>query len=207
VCNESTELSKLLHYISVNKDKNDEIIVLQDITEHHQDVENVLSDYKNQIILIKNKLNGNFSKFKNNLADAASGDYLFQIDADEIPGRYLFNSLKRILYKRHDSDCFLLPRLNTVKGITHYDIQKFNFAVNHKGYINFPDYQARIFRLNKGIKWVNEVHEELVGWKKLHYLPQEDKYCLIHKKDIYRQKKQDELYNSIIKSRNTKDLI
>ena len=65
------------------------------------------------------------------------------------------------------------------------------------GRVNFPDYQCRIFKNVKRIKWKNKVHEVLTGFKTQAHLPANDEFCLIHIKDIERQEKQNALYNTL----------
>lgn len=67
----------------------------------------------------------------------------------------------------------------------------------HKPVINFPDYQDRIYKNNKKIKWINKVHERLDGVKNYSFLPQESDWCIFHEKDIQRQERQNKFYNSI----------
>jgi len=63
--------------------------------------------------------------------------------------------------------------------------------------INFPDGQKRIFKNIPEIKWNGRVHETLVGYKTYAYLPPIEEWCLIHKKNITRQEKQNEFYTKI----------
>jgi hypothetical protein len=53
----------------------------------------------------------------------------------------------------------LVPRINTVKGITIEDITKWKWNVDNDGHINWPDYQFRICRNIPEIKWEGKVHE------------------------------------------------
>lgn len=197
VCNEARELDRLLHTLINLISKKDEIIVLQDITIKNQEVCDVLKKYPN-IRIIEHKLNGDFSAFKNKLIEYAKKDYLFQIDADEIPQKQLILKLKPFLIENYKNDCFRVPRINTVEGITEEYIKKWNWDINDQGYINFPDYQYRIFKLNQNIKWKNKVHELLYGYNSLKDLPIDNyDYCLLHHKDIERQIAQNYLYDKI----------
>jgi hypothetical protein len=94
-------------------------------------------------------------------------------------------------------DVLLVPRINTVEGLTQEHIQKWRWNVNDKGWINFPDYQWRIYRNDGKIKWKNKVHEVLEGYNNLSQLPLEEEYCLFHQKTIERQEKQNEYYNTL----------
>lgn len=198
VCNEAIELERLLELLIREKDMKDEIIVLQDITSRDRAVDEVLEKFKGAIIVKRCVLNNDFSTFKNNLLDLASGDYLFQIDADELPQLALLKKLKPFLKKKFRRDCFLVPRINIVNGISEVHLTEWNWKIDEKSRINFPDYQTRIFKLNGKIKWVNKVHERLAGWHKTGNLPtKNDDYCLLHVKDIGKQSQQNEFYRNI----------
>ena len=94
VNNESEEIIKLLDSLLPLIDKKDEVIVLQDITKKDEKVAAILDSYGERIIRIESCLNGDFATFKNNLINAATKDYLFQIDADEIPKESLIKEMR-----------------------------------------------------------------------------------------------------------------
>jgi len=198
VCNEVIELKNLLTILIPLIDRNDEIIVLQDITHKSLLVSKLLAEYKGKLVVVEALLNNNFAAFKNKFLTTAKGDYLFQIDADEIPKAFLIKNLKKIILTVGDCDCFLVPRINIVNGYTDDQIQKWNWNVNDKNYINFPDHQPRIIKLKGAIKWRYKVHEELVGYHSIYKLPADiEDFCLIHIKDIEKQERQNEFYKGI----------
>lgn len=198
VCNEAEELDSLLKFLFKFVDENDEVIVLQDITLKDVSVTSVIEKYKEKVTHRETFLNGDFATFKNELIKSATKDYLFQIDADEIPQESLMKSIKNILKRKSRFDVFFIPRINTVDGITEEHIVKWNWNVNDKNYINYPDYQMRLFKLNKNIYWINKVHEKLVGFDKAFYFPIEGfDHCLLHHKNIVRQVSQNEFYDTL----------
>ena len=70
--------------------------------------------------------------------------------------------------------------------------------MNEKNYINYPDYQMRVFKLRKGIHWVNKVHEVLTGYKKLKLLKADHfDFCLLHHKKIEKQIRQNKFYDAL----------
>ncbi|QDZ64326.1 glycosyltransferase [Elizabethkingia bruuniana] len=199
VCNESIELKRLLILLIENIDAGDEILVLKDSSVESKEVEAVLHEFKNDIRLIYRPLNRDFATFKNSLITAAAKDYLFQIDADEEPKISLIKNLKRYLLDNKKVDVFNVPRINTVIGITPEHVKKWNWAVDSNNYINFPDYQQRIFKLNKGIVWKNKVHEHLSGFKKQNTLPIDTTdFCLLHEKIIAKQEQQNNFYETLV---------
>nr|WP_305050297.1 glycosyltransferase [Elizabethkingia bruuniana] len=182
-----------------NIDAGDEILVLKDSSVESKEVEAVLHEFKNDIRLIYRPLNRDFATFKNSLITAAAKDYLFQIDADEEPKISLIKNLKRYLLDNKKVDVFNVPRINTVIGITPEHVKKWNWAVDSNNYINFPDYQQRIFKLNKGIVWKNKVHEHLSGFKKQNTLPIDTTdFCLLHEKIIAKQEQQNNFYETLV---------
>ncbi|WP_027387533.1 glycosyltransferase [Chryseobacterium gregarium] len=199
VNNEVEEITQLLNTLLPLIDKDDEVIVLQDVTNKNRQVADVLDKYGDTIVRLEARLDGDFATFKNNLIKAAKKKYLFQIDADEIPKASLLKEIKFHLFKNRKKDVFMVPRVNIVEGITDSHIKQWNWQVNEEGYINFPDYQHRIFRLNKGIKWENKVHEKLCNYKIIAGLPSSDySMCLLHIKEIKRQEQQNSFYDTIV---------
>ena len=49
-------------------------------------------------------------------------------------------------------------------------------------YINFPDYQYRIFKNKTQVRWIRSLHEILSGYKTYSYLPKDKALCLLHSK-------------------------
>lgn len=198
VNNEAEEVKKLLDILISSIDKTDEIVVMQDVTKENSDVTAILNSYGTKIIRITSRLDGDFSAFKNNLISHATKKYLFQIDADEYPQEKLIENLKYFLLKNFKYDCFIVPRINIVEGITESDIKTWNWDVNEKQYVNFPDYQNRIFKLGKNIRWQNKIHEILVNFKRVKKMPSKNEdYCLVHIKSIDRQRSQNAFYDSL----------
>ena len=143
------------------------------------------------------ELEGDFASYKNNLKNHANGMFIFQIDADEMPSEYLVENLQFFLESNKEVDLFFVPRINTVEGLTPTHIKKWGWKVGENGWINFPDYQTRIYRRTSEIEWQGNVHERIVGYNTLSVLPQEEEYCLYHHKQIERQEKQNDYYDTI----------
>jgi glycosyltransferase involved in cell wall biosynthesis len=202
VCDEHEELNHLLYGMHPLIENNDEIVILRDISNTNSKVTKVIEShkeiYKNQLIVVEARLNNDFATFKNQLLTWATGDYLFQIDADEIPNEILIRNLKSILEANEEIDCYYIPRVNIVLGLTPHHIQRWGWRVDEKNRVNFPDPQMRLFKLNKGIKWKNKVHEVLEGQSTLSTLPYDtEDLCLYHIKLIEKQEKQNNFYDTI----------
>lgn len=197
VHNEHKEIKRLLDYLLKNKRQEDEIVVQCDQGNTTPEVYEVLMGYKNAFKAIEFPLNNNFATFKNNLKDNCTGDYIFQIDADEYPDDYLMNTLSVIIENNDKVDIIWVPRINLVHGLTMEHLQQWGWVMNNKNRINFPDYQCRILKNVKRIKWKNKVHEVLTGYKNYAHLPANDEMCLHHPKTIERQKVQNEFYKTL----------
>lgn len=196
VNDEANELKNLLDVLLPLIDKNDEVIVLQDITNKNKEVTELLGKYDN-IIKIEAKLEGDFATFKNRLIEKATCQYLFQIDADEYPTEHFIKTLKPYLKKEKSVEIFYVPRINIVEGITEEYVKQMGWNMNNEGYINFPDYQARIIKNNKKIFWKNKVHEVLYGNKNFTEIPKKYELSLIHKKNFEKQQKQNNFYETL----------
>ena len=201
VCNELEEITKLVDFLKNKIDKDDEILIQYDensTTKPVKDYLTIISQLHNSNIkVISYPLNNDFASFKNNLKDNAKGIFIFQIDADEIPSEHLMENIKDIIEYNKDVDLFFIPRINTVDGLTKEHIKKWKWQVNELGWVNFPDYQTRLYRRTSEIQWQGKVHERIVGYNTLSVLPQEEQYCLYHHKQIERQEKQNDYYDTI----------
>ena len=193
-CNEHVELDRLLDLLTNNIRPEDEIVVQMDITAT-EEVKAVVNKYK--LMNYFHPLNSDFATFKNNLKSLCTKEFIFQIDADEYPHPFLLESLPEILEYNYNVDVFLTPRINTVEGLTEQHIKQWGWNVNDKGWVNFPDYQWRIWKNSSKIKWINKVHERLDGFNEYSMFPQSEEYCLFHPKDIKRQEKQNQFYSTL----------
>jgi hypothetical protein len=201
VCNELKEIQRLLGFLMANKRNQDEIIVLYDTSNGTASVETFLDHYVkdnfNWFKLYKSPFNGHFAEWKNLLSSYCTGDYIFQIDADEILSLEGCQLIPQIIELNPQVKVYRVPRINTVEGLTQEHIQKWRWQVNEKGWINFPDSQWRIYKNNSKIKWKNKVHEVLEGYDRYSELPYNEELCLIHNKTIERQEKQNAYYNTL----------
>jgi len=133
VCDEFVEIQRLLIFLLDHKRPQDEVVVLVDLTKNKPTSEllgflHKLS-YNNKIILSEQNFNGDFSRWKNLLGDSCKGDYIINIDADEIPNEALMLNIHAIL-EENDVDVVLVPRVNTVEGLTDEHIQKWGWNVS-----------------------------------------------------------------------------
>ena len=201
VCNELVELERLLGQLIKYKRKQDEIVILFDSENGSSHVEEFLrakSVNDSEFKWYSNPLNKDFAQQKNYLTKMCIGDWVFLIDADEYPDEYLCTGLPWIIENNPEVEAYWVSRINTVQGLTREHIAKWNWNVDKRGWVNFPDPQMRIYKNDpERIKWTKPVHEQLVGYTKFSSLPGNEEYCLHHPKDIKRQEKQNSFYEKI----------
>ena len=201
VCNEHKEIEKLLTFLFEHKRTEDQVVVQMDFDNSTNEVVKACERWESkpsgEYKLIQNKLNKNFAQYKNLLNQNCDGEWIFQIDADEVPNEYLIEALPFILEANDDIEAFWLPRVNTVAGITESHVAKWGWKLNEDGWVNFPDWQMRLYRNKEDIYWIKPVHEQLKGYTKFANLPAEEKFALYHPKKIGRQEQQNAFYETI----------
>lgn len=207
VCNEIAEIKRLITFLQEHKRDEDEIVIFYDEVNGTKEVReylksvvsgltyNPIEDYP--VRWYSYDFDGHFGDMKNSLTEMCTGDYIFQIDADEIPHTTLIGYLPDILEANPEIDIMRVPRVNTVEGLTTAHATRWRWIVNSDGWVNWPDYQWRIYKNDPNIKWENKVHEILTGYKTLSMLPAEEMYSLYHPKTIERQERQNKLYDTL----------
>jgi len=124
-------------------------------------------------------------------------DYIVFLDADERMSLNLMEHMKTII-ENNPVDVFLVPRKNTVDGLTQEHIDKWRWRVDQDGVINWPDFQMRIVANKDSLKWKNKVHEVIEGYATLSQFPIDNyDWCLVHHKTIEKQEKQNEFYSTL----------
>lgn len=199
VCNEFKEIQRLVAHLLKHKRIQDNIVILFDSKNGDFEIEAFLRSHSvnKEFAWHKGEFAGHFAEWKNKLTSLCSGDYIFQIDADELPHEKLVEVLPYVLEENFDCDVFLVPRVNTVEGITQEHVKKWRWNVNERGWINWPDNQWRIWKNKPEIKWINKVHEVLDGHKVWTILPEIEEFALYHPKTIERQEKQNNYYDTL----------
>jgi len=198
VHNEADELNKLLEILIHKTDPEDEIVICVDGED--DEVEFVLMSWTQQYAdkktmkIYQRKLDGNFADQKNSVIENSDGDYIFHIDADEYPHEILLQQLKQIL-EINDVDLVWIPRVNTIDGMKEEHIRKWGWRVTENRWVNYPDYQARVFRNDEKIRWTRPLHEYIAGCKTYAHLPPHEELSLYHPKTIEKQEKQNTFYN------------
>jgi len=197
VCNEHEEIKNLIEYLTARIDIDDEIVIVYDQNRVTPEVMDVLESNKDKVIFYPFNFQQNFLENKNFMNSKCTGDYIFQIDADEIPEEFLIENLKTIL-EDNPVDLLTTPRKNLVPGLTQEHIQKWRWHVNERGWVNWPDTQKRIYKNDPSIKWTgHQIHGMVTGYKTFADLPLEEEWSIIHNKTINRQEQQNDRYTKI----------
>ena len=199
VHNETDTLEKLLKFLIKWKHEGDEIVILDDYSDNEKTKE-ILDFYVStyDIVYEQRNLLKDFASQKNYLKNMGSGDYSFNLDADEMISLWMIKNVHEIIEANEGIDLIYLPRINTVDGITDEHCRMYGYRVNEEGWINFPDWQGRIFRNRPNIRWEKKVHEMITGFQTYATLPTDKPFCILHPKTIEKQVEQNRFYNEEI---------
>jgi len=195
VCKELTEIQRLVSFLLENKRLEDDIVITYDSKNGSKEVEEYLKtkSVNGEFNWHPFEFDRDYSKLKNFTKKMCSGDYIFHIDADEYPNEVLVKQLPQIL-EINDVDLVWIPRVNTVDGFTEEDVKRWGWKVTEKGWVNYPDYQARVFRNTDNIMWVRPLHEYISGCKTYAHLPPMEELSLYHPKTKEKQEEQNKFY-------------
>jgi len=200
VKDEFLEIQKLLTFLLENKDSEDEIVVLWDSKNGDKQIETYLRKMNVEKTLFRwypYEFDGHFANMKNHLNSLCSGDWIVQLDADEMITETFMFYVKESIKLNPDMHLFIIPRINTVKGLTQEHINRWGWNVNENGWVNFPDHQQRVYINSDNIKWKNKVHEQITGHHYFGVFPHLPEICILHDKDIARQERQNSYYDTL----------
>lgn len=205
VHNEDESLEKLLNQLTAHIDKNfsdSEIVLVDDNSSNLKTLE-ILEKFKQfeYVKVYSHSLNKNFAIHKNYLNSTCVGNWVFNIDADELLSDSLLEYSEDLIEANPQCDLFWFPRINVVNGITLEHIKQWGWTINYKSAygpaINFPDLQGRLYKRLDKISWVGKVHERIDGAEIQMTLPFEEEWSIIHIKDLPRQIFQNNLYSQL----------
>ena len=197
--NETDSLSELLNRLITLRDSDDEIVILDDYSDN-KDTISIIEKFKkfNNVKVIQHHLDNNYSEHKNYGKSLCKGDYIFQIDADELPSELLLTSLKELIELNKNIDLFWIPRINDFRGVNHQNAAQWGWRLTSyedRFIVNFPDLQGRLFRNVDYMRWERRLHEKVEGAKTYVHLPYEYELSLHHNKTIERQIETNIRYN------------
>jgi glycosyltransferase involved in cell wall biosynthesis len=200
--NEGEYIETLLSFLTTLKRAEDEIVIVDDFSDDEL-TKSILAKYKDQITLQYRVFDGDATQ-KNYLNSLCTKDYILQLDADELVGEGFIEMLPELLDANNTVDLFNMPRINTVEGLTQEYINKWRWNVNEKGWVNFPDWQMRLYRNCDWVKWEGLLHSKISGYKTFVNLPENELFCILHPKQLDRQVAQNNLYDKIEQTGRTK---
>ena len=187
VCNESRDLFSLVSFLLKVKDEEDEINVLIDTTHVTENVKNVIKYFGDKIVTCEREFDdGDFAKHRNYHTTKCTGDYIFVIDPDEMPKEKLIRNVKKML-DDSKADLVLVPRINIHPGFTQEWLEKCKFRTNELDWINWPDYQGRVFKNSEQITWGKNLHETITGAERIINLQADPSIAMWHIKSIEKQ--------------------
>lgn len=197
--NEGEYIERLLRQLDTLRDKDSSEIVVVDDYSDDPLTRAILEEWEamEAIRLFRRELGGDFAAQKNYLVECCRGEVVVQIDADELAPEALVRNIAEVVEANPHVDVFLVPRVNRVSGLTAEHVQRWGWRVDERGWVNWPDYQWRVFRKKEGIRYANRVHERLVGFDKFALLPEAEEWALIHDKEIGRQETQNAFYDTL----------
>lgn len=204
VYQEQDEIVRLLNQLQSIVTANDEIVVVQSYREETEKTSEWYQSIKQNVLSFTNitysdfHFHKNFSEMKNHMTSLATKEYIFNLDADEHMLDKSYAIIKNILLENPTVDLYYLPRINSVSDITQEDIDCWGWKVNEFGWINWPDYQPRIYKNNKQIQWTGVVHEHLSGQANYATISPDPTVAIIHNKNILKQRDQNLFYREII---------
>jgi len=185
VCNESRELYSLLNFLIKVIDGEDNIHVVVDSLHKTDKVDKVIEHFKDKITVFERPFD-NFHENATYHTTVSTGDYTFLIDADEMPQEMLIKNIRNVI-DEEKSEIIWVPRINIHPGITQEFLHSCQFKMNEVGWINWPDYQSRIYKKCENVKWSNQMHIKLEGSDKVTYLKPMPSLALWHIKSIEKQ--------------------
>jgi glycosyltransferase involved in cell wall biosynthesis len=200
--NEGEYIETLLSFLTTYKRAEDEIVIVDDFSDDEL-TKSILAKYKDQITLQYRVFDGDATQ-KNYLNSLCTKDYILQLDADELVSLEFLNMLPNLLELNDSVDLFIMPRINTVEGLTPEWSNKWGWRVNEKGWVNFPDWQMRLYRNCEWVKWDGLLHSKIEGYKTFNNLPENELFCILHPKQLDRQIAQNTLYDKIEQTGRTK---
>jgi glycosyltransferase involved in cell wall biosynthesis len=200
--NETDSLEKLLSKLVQYKKDKHEIVLLDDYSDNQKTLE-IIQKYKNKVTFAQHKLDKNYGAHKNFGIEQCKGEWVFQLDADEVPTNSLLENIDLIIESNCSSEVLWLPRLNYFLGVTEQDVNMWGWKL-HDGMINFPDYQSRIYKNSPHIRYQRRLHEKVEGFKSYVFIPPQKDYAIIHEKTIEKQRQTNINYNKLFTEEENK---
>ena len=203
--NETDTLTRLLERLINAKFNEDEIVLLDDFSDNEttKKILNKALEAKN-VFLFQHKLDNNYGTHKNYGNEKCSGDWVFQIDSDEMPSDTLIFNIRDIIETNLNVEMIYVPRINDFRGVTMELAKPWGWRLTPSPHckmrlvVNWPDFQSRIYKRDvERIKWDRKLHEKIIGYKEYAFLPEDEDLALYHDKTIETQIRTNVKYNQL----------
>jgi len=204
--NETDTLRDLLNrvYSAAVSMSDDEVVVLDDNSDNAGTLK-VLAEYENKpkIRVFKHGLDNNYGAHKNFGNEQCLGEYIFQLDGDELPSELTVGeNLHAIIESNSGIELIYVPRMNDYIGVTSEHAKQWGWRLSEsptlkRPLVNWNDPQGRIYRkIPDRIKWDRRLHEKIEGHQSYAFLPAEDEsFAIWHRKTIEKQLQTNYRYN------------
>ncbi len=192
----------MLHRVRSFMTDNDELVVVLDSScKNNEATKKVLFEFNNNDNwYLTHDLNNDYSSHKNWGASHCNGDWIFQIDGDELPTETLLLNLKSILALNDSVEAYWVSRINDFRGVTTEHARMWGWKLTNsptynRPIVNWPDPQCRIFKHKPEIQWHGRLHERIEGNANYAFLPADEDLSLYHDKTIEKQLETNARYN------------
>ncbi len=202
VHNETNTLINLLERVINQRVDGDEIVILDDYSNNSLTNKIILDACKNKnVFTYLHHLDNDYGTHKNFGTEKCTGDWIFQIDGDELPSETLIFNIRDIISTNLNIELIYVPRINDYKGVTEEHAKPWGWRLTisptyKRPLVNWPDYQSRLYKRDIGrIKWDRKLHEKIVGHEQYSFLPADEDLALYHDKTIEKQLETNKRYN------------
>jgi glycosyltransferase involved in cell wall biosynthesis len=125
--NEGHYIDNLLNKINSIIHNNIEVLLVDDYSTDITTL-NILEKY-DWITVYKHELNGDFASHKNFMNSKCNGDFILNLDADELLSTDLITQIPLIVESNPNVDAYWFPRVNTVDGLTLKHVQQWGWVI------------------------------------------------------------------------------
>ena len=202
VHNETQTLENLLGRLTTFKCPEDEIVIVDDYSDDIQ-THAILTKFQTKDWIYLHRLNNDYGAHKNYGITECKNDWIFQLDADELPPFTLVGeNIKELINSNPQVELFWIPRINDFKGVTPEHAARWNWTLSMSPTYNRPiinwdtgDYQGRLFKRDyPRIHWEKKLHEQITGHNSHAPLPKDESWAIYHDKTIEKQEESNIRY-------------
>jgi len=202
--NETDTLKNLLKTLVTVVPKPDEIIILMDEQSGENETHNIIGAFHHSFgcRILKHQLNNDYGAHKNYGVEQCNGDWIFQIDGDEMPPDSLLGeNLHSLIESNPDVEAYAIPRINAWHDLAKEHAKRWGWYLDMSPTYKrlraaWPDYQFRLFKRDyPRISFKKKLHERIEGYSKFALLPMDEDFALYHDKTIEKQIETNLRYN------------